>query len=101
MRWNKAPEPDVKDQWIADLRERNATLELENRDLRRELLSALKPASYRQVYGKTEPEAEVVTLGQTPTLSPSRIPPYEITDEKWVDQISERMRKVWEGEPKQ
>ena len=92
MTWGKS---DIRDQWIADLREQCAAKDLQIADLHRQLIALVKPGAYRQVYGEPQ-DKEVVTLGQQPILSPSAIPAFQITDEKWADQVIDRMNKKLE-----
>jgi hypothetical protein len=90
MSWGRPNKPDLKDQMIAYLQEQCATKDLQIADLHRELLALAKPGAYRMLHPKDEPQETVTTLGETPILSPSRIPAYKITDEKMWEATAKR-----------
>lgn len=90
MKWSSRPDP--KDELIAWLKQELEGRKLENEDLRKQLLAVTAPGAYRRLH--PEPN-QVMDIGPTtPPLSPGRIPPFSLKDEKMWEAVADKFEKA-------
>ena len=91
MKW--ASRPDPKDEMIAFLKGELETRRLENEDLRKQLLAVTAPGAYRRLHPEQNQVMDLGPAGQHP-ITPGRMPPYNLTDEKMWESVAQRFEKA-------
>ncbi len=88
--FNRKPDPLIEElrAQIRFLREQNATKDLRITELERHVIALSQPAAYHRIYQKQEQEPDEIL--PPPVLSPRRIPPFKIDDEKFWEQTERK-----------